>query len=88
MTRMSDFINKISDTYGDSPAVTFYRARTCHYMMMKLCHYDNVKIYIPMPAWVSLNPSECQDFSAINNVGCKAMSSSYNDMSLPCKCYS
>ena len=25
-----------------------------------------------MPSWVSLNPSECQDFSAINKMGCFA----------------
>ena len=25
-----------------------------------------------MPSWVSLNPSECQDFSAINKIGCFA----------------
>ena len=28
------------------------------------CHH------ITMPSWVSLNPSECQDISAINKVGC------------------
>ena len=58
MTGMTDFMNtmfKISlilemevklfkDIHGDSLAVTFYRARTCHYLMMTLCHYDNVII--------------------------------------------
>ena len=28
--------------HGDYLAVTFHRARTCHYIIMTLCHYDSV----------------------------------------------
>ena len=37
-------VKVFSNAHGDSLAVPFGRARTCHYITMTLCHYDNVII--------------------------------------------
>ena len=46
MIGRADFINKINTNalgaHGDFVAVTFYGARTCHCILMTLCHYVNV----------------------------------------------